>query len=90
MKQTQLQKEELIKMLTEIYDQLEELEEAIDSNLTDYRDHWRKEQSTKLTDCESRINTLELEVNKVSHKEQDRPNRNVRNHNRAMKLELGY
>ncbi|UII54599.1 hypothetical protein LS684_13110 [Cytobacillus spongiae] len=80
-------KEELLSMLTEIHDQLEELESLLETNLTDARKDLLQSQSTYVTSCEVRLDEVEERVlffeNGIS------TSRNQSSQSR-LKLELGY
>ncbi|WP_264738375.1 hypothetical protein [Cytobacillus firmus] len=82
-----VEKDELLAMLTEIYDQLEELENVLESNLSGLRQDWYYEQSEKLEVCESRLEAIEEDMT-VIRSEAD----NIENAKRSagMKLELGF
>lgn len=85
-----IQKEELLEKLTEIYDQLEELEKTLDTNLAENRKKAINDQFTRLMSLESRITRLENACNSGPLKfiEKKRKGEAVQGQN--MKLELGY
>ncbi|MBN8200241.1 MULTISPECIES: hypothetical protein [Bacillaceae] len=82
-----VEKDELLAMLTEIYDQLEELENVLESNLSGLRQDWYYEQTEKLEVCESRLEAIEVDMT-VIKSEAD----NIEDAKRSagMKLELGF
>ncbi|MBY0122628.1 hypothetical protein [Bacillus sp. S/N-304-OC-R1] len=89
MKKNTNAKEELVNMLSEIYQQLEELENVLDSNFSSIRNHWQDQYTDQLSVCDSKLDLLERETmrqvngNKPADKEtfQRSP---------GIKLELGY
>lgn len=83
-----IHKEELLEKLTEIYDQLEELEKAIDSNLSQHRKKLINDQSEKLTNLESRIVKIENFYQDEKNQATARTSSLRRNSN--LKLELGF
>lgn len=89
MSQSPTQKEELFTLLTEIYDELEELERAFDTNLNDYRNRLIEEQAKKIAACELRIDKLEENFiqNPIGRKEQQKI---IAPTNPKMKLTLGF
>ncbi|WP_077213765.1 hypothetical protein [Bacillus dakarensis] len=90
MKRSHIQKEELLMMLTEIHDQLEDLEKTLDRNLSDYRKNKTKEQSLKLINCESKIFKLEGEYDKGRFQALDLTQNTSFTNKSGMKLELGF
>lgn len=81
-------KEELICMLSEIYDQLEELENVIGLSISATRKNMQTDHSAKLVHCEQRISTIETHsaISEASVEENVKNNRNRR---KSMKPELG-
>jgi hypothetical protein len=81
--------EKLLTMLTEIYDQLEELEEVLEHSLTDLRGNLYQEQSDRIDHNEALMTNIE-----DSYHEQSRVNTNIiefpQNSKKALKLELGF
>jgi hypothetical protein len=88
MKEKHLQKEELLEKLTEIYDQLEELEKTLDSNLSEHRKKLINDQSVKLAECENRISKLEKDCGLIHRMDKGRKANLRRSSN--LKLELGF
>lgn len=87
MKNNQIPKEELLEKLTEIYDQLEELEKALDTNLSEHRKKMINEQSAKIMNCNNLISKLESEFNgRISFFDRSRKTRIQPN----VKLKLGF
>jgi predicted RNA-binding protein len=81
--------EKLLAMLTEIYDQLEELEEVLEHSLSDLRGNLYQKQSTQLNFCEEKITDIEEayrnEMNVTKNVIENQPN-----HKKTLKLELGF
>jgi hypothetical protein len=57
--ENQRPQEKLLTMLTEIYDQLEELEAVLEHSLTDLRGNLSKQQSSKITLIEHDLSILD-------------------------------
>lgn len=89
MGQSQAQKEELLSLLTEIYDQLEELERAIDTNLSKERKEMVNHQSEKLSKCEVQLKELENSMYNVVPIHKGKAKVNLPQ-NKKLKLELGF
>jgi hypothetical protein len=81
--------EKLLTMLTEIYDQLEELEEVLEHSLTDLRGNLYQQQADKMDKNEAILTKME-----DSYFKQSSVNTNIidfpQNHKKALKLELGF
>lgn len=81
--------EKLLMMLTEIYDQLEELEEVLEHSLTDLRGNLYQQQANRIDKNEALLTKIE-----DSYHEPSRVNSNIiefpQNHKKALKLELGF
>lgn len=81
--------EKLLMMLTEIYDQLEELEEVLEHSLTDLRGNLYQHQADRMDKKEALLTKIEDSYNKQSS-----VNTNIidfpQNHKKALKLELGF
>ncbi|MBG9546549.1 hypothetical protein ACOSZF_02400 [Cytobacillus firmus] len=82
-----VEKEELLAMLSEIFDQLEELESVLESNLSGLRQDWYYEQSEKIEACESRLEVIEEDMSAIKSEADsiESAKRSAR-----MKLELGF
>lgn len=61
MDRVDLRKEELLSLLTEIYDQLEELDQTLEKHFANYRKDFRMKQSTRLSNLQHELSTLEKE-----------------------------
>lgn len=83
-----IQKEELLEKLTEIYDQLEELEKAIDTNLSEHRKKLINDQSAKLMNLDARITKIEDFYD--SETMQMSARKTTIHRNSSLKLELGF
>lgn len=79
--------DKLLNMLTEIYDQLEELESVLEYSLADLRSNIQKHHSDQLIKGEDKIRRLEQSIREHSSGFQE----NKENyHPSALKLELGF
>lgn len=89
MKNNQLPKQELLEKLSEIYDQLEELEKAIDTNLSEHRKKMIHDQTAKMMDCNRHLLKLERECRgRFPFIEQ--PRKTKIHHLSNSKLKLGF
>jgi hypothetical protein len=81
--------EKLLSMLTEIYDQLEELEGVLENSLAGLRDDIYQQQTIQINKSEDTLNSIEVAYHKQDYISNNRidipPNRK-----KALKLELGY
>lgn len=59
MKRANVRKEELLSLLTEIHDQLEELEQTLEKHFAKYRQDLSKERSLMLTSLHHELSNLE-------------------------------
>ncbi|MGD6845099.1 hypothetical protein ACQCVH_21600 [Bacillus infantis] len=82
------QKEELLHMLNEIYDQLEELDAALETSLSKFRGQMAEEHQQKMIYCESRLSKAEKGFQEIGKK--DGRDRKMTGGNDSIKLELGY
>jgi exonuclease VII small subunit len=82
------QKEELLHMLNEIYDQLEELDAALETSLSKFRGEIAAEHQQKIISCESRMAKAEKRLQEIG--KQDGRDRKLTGGNDSIKLELGY
>lgn len=89
MKNNQQPKEELLEKLTEIYDQLEELEKTLDNNLSEHRKKMVNEQASRLNDCNQRILMIEDAYDGQKYLKENQQRSRIHS-NAAMKLELGF
>lgn len=89
MKNNQQPKEELLEKLTEIYDQLEELEKTLDNNLSEQRKKMVNEQASRLNDCNQRILMIEDAYDGQKYLKENQRRSRIHS-NTAMKLELGF
>jgi hypothetical protein len=74
------EKEKLLSMLTEIYDQLEELEIVLESSFSNLRTQMNNEELNKLSAPVQKLNKLEKELDRIN------PTGPVR----TLKLEMGF
>ena len=79
------EKEKLLSMLTEIYDQLEELEIVLEASFSDLRMQMNNEEQQKLTAPVQRLSKLEKELDRITP-----PTENSNSVTRALKLEMGF
>lgn len=83
--------EKLLTMLTEIYDQLEELEEVLEHSLTDLRGNLYQQQADRIGNNEALLINLEDSIHGQSN-----VNTNIiefpqnQNQKKTLKLELGF
>lgn len=89
MNQDYVQKEELLSLLTGIYDQLEALDKVLEKNLLQYRQDLIHDHSTSMLNCENRMNKLQ-DAFDLSRNELDRTHKEVMQPKPSMKLELGF
>ncbi|WHZ01506.1 hypothetical protein QNH48_21280 [Neobacillus sp. YX16] len=84
------EKEKLLSMLTEIYDQLEELEIVLEASFSDLRIQMNHEEQKKLLEPIHRLSMLEMELDKINPS----PHESTADHSisvtRALKLEMGF
>lgn len=80
--------EKLLTMLTEIYDQLEELETVLEGSLADLRSNLHQQHSINLEKSEGKLTAIEN-----SYREQAlnlKGRERIQNSTQALKLELGF
>ncbi|MEH7117910.1 hypothetical protein V7128_10885 [Neobacillus vireti] len=66
------EKEKMLTMLTEIYDQLEELESVLEASFSDHRVHLNSKEQEKLTSTRNRLLDIDGKsgrMNPLSHEE---------------------
>lgn len=83
-------KEELLSMLTEISDQLEELEGILETSLSKARQNVRNDYSAKIIACEEKMTALENEAANTLKENEEHGNPGKLHRPTSMKLELGY
>lgn len=83
-------RDELAKMLTEIYYQLDKLESALDSNFENMRKQWHDVHTTKLSECSKRIHLLETEYAYNHENSESIELREAFQRQPSIKLELGF
>jgi hypothetical protein len=84
------EKEKLLSMLTEIYDQLEELEIVLEASFSDLRIQMNNEELNKLSAPVQRLSKLEEELDKLNpttNKVNVEQNNSV---TKSLKLEMGF
>ncbi|WP_442594465.1 hypothetical protein [Neobacillus sp. D3-1R] len=82
-------KEKVLHMLTEIYDQLEELESVLEYSLTDLRINMGQQQLDQINKAEEKINKLEQSMTESAFSFQVNKE-TYQNLPPALKLELGF
>jgi hypothetical protein len=80
------EKVKLLSMLTEIYDQLEELEIVLEASFSDLRIQMNTEEQKKLSAPVQRLTMLEKELDRINPPSQGHNN----SVSRALKLEMGF
>ncbi|MBO0958192.1 hypothetical protein J1P26_00480 [Neobacillus sp. MM2021_6] len=78
------EKEKLLSMLTEIYDQLEELESVLEASFSDLRINLNREQQEKISAPAQRLSDMEYKI------ANDLPESNLNQIPKPLKLELGF
>ncbi|WML45074.1 hypothetical protein [Neobacillus sp. PS3-40] len=86
------QKEKLLIMMTEIYDQLEELESVLDASFSELSDKWKTDELSKMVEPEQKISNLEKKIEEVYFKNtEEQQDSNIKNQKPAsLKFELGF
>jgi hypothetical protein len=90
MKSSMPEKEKLLSMLTEIHDQLEELEIVLEASFSDLRNQMNNEELNKLSAPVQRLTKLEEELDKINPITNEA---NLEQNNsvaKALKLEMGF
>jgi len=86
-------KEKLISMLTEIYDQLEELEVVLEASFSDMRNSLDREEQDKVTVTKQKLCGLEKSIDTVNANAISNLELNCSNPNhisKALQLEMGF
>ncbi|MDF2857212.1 MAG: hypothetical protein K0Q87_3063 [Neobacillus sp.] len=83
------EKEKLLTMLTEIYDQLEELELVLEGSFTEHRMNLNSEELNKISVPEQRLSMMEKELKDLNLVEEIAETNHCQV-KRAMKLEMGF
>ena len=86
MKTSTPEKEKLLSMLTEIHDQLEELESVLESSFSNLRHSMNEEELNKMIEPKLKLLTIQNEL----EQKQTRNENSTSQITRAMKLEMGY
>jgi hypothetical protein len=84
------EKEKLLSMLTEIYDQLEELEIVLEASFSDLRTQMNHEEQKKLFEPIHRLSMLEMELDKINPFPHESTEDHSNSVTRALKLEMGF
>jgi hypothetical protein len=83
------EKEKLLSMLTEVYDQLEELEIVLEASFSDLRIQMNNEELLKLTAPVQKLHKLEKELDRINPTSDEATEHNS-SIARALKLEMGF
>ncbi|WP_045517843.1 hypothetical protein [Neobacillus niacini] len=81
------EKEKLLSMLTEIYDQLEELEIVLEASFLDLRIQMNNEELNKLSAPVQRLSKLEKKLDRINPTSNEEQSNSV---TKALKLEMGF
>ncbi|MEH7010414.1 hypothetical protein V7087_06265 [Neobacillus niacini] len=81
------EKEKLLSMLTEIYDQLEELEIVLEASFSDLRIQMNNEELNKLSAPVQRLSKLEKKLDRINPTSNEEQSNSV---TKALKLEMGF
>jgi flagellar biosynthesis/type III secretory pathway chaperone len=84
------EKEKLLSMLTEIHDQLEELETVLEASFSDLRNQMNNEELNKLSAPVQRLSKLEEELDKINTTTSDAITEQNISVAKALKLEMGF
>jgi hypothetical protein len=92
MSETIVQKEKLLMMMTEIYNQLEELEFVLETSFTELHDNWKNEELNKFAEPNQRISNLEKNIVENPYKkfEEQKDTSYTDQKSSSLKFELGY
>jgi predicted Holliday junction resolvase-like endonuclease len=83
------QKEKLLMMMTEIYNQLEELELVLETSYTELHDNWKNEELSKIAESNQRITNLEKKIEEGSYKKSEEQKEDSYT-DASLKFGLGY
>lgn len=89
MKRADVRKEELLGLLTEIHDQLEELDQTLEKHFAKYRQKLNKEQSLRLTTFHHELSNLERDYLAVRFRGRQPDRQGAKFHN-ALKFKPSY
>jgi predicted Holliday junction resolvase-like endonuclease len=92
MSETFSQKEKLLMMMTDIYNQLEELEFVLETSFTELHDNWKNEELNKIAEPNQRISNLEKKIEEDTYKkfEEQKDAAYTDQKSSSLKFELGY
>jgi len=90
MNEKMVKKEELLSMLAEIYNQLEELESVIESNMSSVQENMQMDFSNRVASCDQSLSALEFKFDGSLEPDSSDTERSHSNLPRSMKLELGF
>ncbi|OLS40274.1 hypothetical protein [Bacillus sp. MRMR6] len=81
-------KEKLLSMLTDIYDQLEDLELVLEASFSDLRNKLNDEELSKISKSENRLSNIEKSIERINENSGE-----LESHKqvtRELKLEMGF
>ncbi|MDP4083842.1 MAG: hypothetical protein Q8934_04415 [Bacillota bacterium] len=84
------QKEKLLLMMTEIYNQLEELETVLEETFADLHETYFDDEVTKLTTIDHKMTNLEKKFEEIQFGESTEWEMNHSKKSPTLKFELGY
>ena len=84
------EKEKMLTMLTEIYDQLEELESVLEASFSDHRLHMNSEEQEKLSVTLHRLSDIGVKSAQVNLSHEEFLESNLGAVPKSLKLELGF
>jgi hypothetical protein len=91
MYQSSAEKERLLLALTDIYDQLEELESVLEGSFSDLRIRLKEEEQAKISDTAKKISVLDNKLEKIiSFGEGMADGSRLSQSTNVLQLELGY
>ncbi len=84
------EKERLLSMLTEIYDELEELELVLEASFSDLRHSLNRDEFNKLSSAEIKLSMLEKDLDKLNMNSSEIQEKQPGQIKPALKLEMGF
>lgn len=89
MKETKIKKEDILGLLSDINNDLEELDTVIESNVYQFRRDLYEAHSTRMENCGIKMEILEMKVEQAIHTLEETVKK-YKNRHTPLKLELGY
>lgn len=84
------EKERLLSMLTEIYDELEELELVLDASFSDLRQSINKIEYNKISSAKIKLSKLERDLDRLNMNPHEESEKHTGQIKPAFKLEMGF